>query len=52
VLVDALGDHDRLKAMGVRAAAVAKEMSLDRHLDRLESIFSVDVPAHAYSAGR
>ena len=41
-LVDALSDGEALKAMGCRAVGVAREMSLDRHLDRLEEIFSAD----------
>jgi glycosyltransferase involved in cell wall biosynthesis len=51
-LVRALGDEDELRAMGSRAVGVAREMSLDRHLDRLDAIFSADLEAHAHSAGR
>jgi hypothetical protein len=38
--------------MGSRAVAVAREMSLDRHLDRLEAIFSANLHTYAHSAGR
>jgi hypothetical protein len=38
--------------MGIRAAAVAREMSLDRHLDRLDQIFSGDLATFAHPAGR
>lgn len=51
-LVEALGDEDELRAMGARAVGVAKEMSLDRHLDCLESIFSASLKTYAHSAGR
>jgi glycosyltransferase involved in cell wall biosynthesis len=51
-LVEALSNGDELKAMGVRAVGVAKEMSLERHLDRLDSIFSAHLETHAHSAGR
>jgi glycosyltransferase involved in cell wall biosynthesis len=51
-LVDALGHRDELSAMGSRAVVVAREMSLDRHLDRLEAIFAADLTLHAHSAGR
>jgi glycosyltransferase involved in cell wall biosynthesis len=47
-LVDALGDLERLKAMGCRAIGVAREMSLDRHLDGLDAVFT----QHAHPAGR
>jgi glycosyltransferase involved in cell wall biosynthesis len=48
----ALGDAGELRAMGSRAVGVAREMSLDRHLDGLESIFSAGLATHAHSAGR
>ena len=51
-LVEALGNRDELRAMGSRAVAVAREMSLQRHLDRLEAIFSANVETYAHSAGR
>jgi glycosyltransferase involved in cell wall biosynthesis len=51
-LVEALSDEDQLKAMGSRAFGVAREMSVDRHLDRLESIFSASLETYAHSAGR
>jgi glycosyltransferase involved in cell wall biosynthesis len=38
-LVDAFSDRGRLAAMRPRALAVAREMSLTRHLDRLEALF-------------
>jgi glycosyltransferase involved in cell wall biosynthesis len=38
VLVEALGRPAALVEMGARAVAAAREMSLDRHLDRLEEI--------------
>ncbi len=47
-LVEALANREVLKTMGCRAVGVAREMSLDRHLDRLETIFA----AHAHSSGR
>ncbi|HZT76366.1 MAG TPA: glycosyltransferase family 4 protein [Vicinamibacterales bacterium] len=37
-LADALSDRARLVAMRPRALAVAREMSLDRHVDRLEAL--------------
>ena len=39
VLAGALSRPIELAAMRSRAVAVAREMSLDRHLDRLEEIF-------------
>jgi glycosyltransferase involved in cell wall biosynthesis len=51
-LVNALGDPAGLAAMGARAVNVAKEMSLARHLDRLETIFLTTCPAYAHPAGR
>jgi len=51
-LVEAFGDENELKAMGLRAVGVAREMSVDRHLDRLESIFSASLETYAHSAGR
>ena len=35
-----------------RAMNVAREMSLDRHLDRLEAVFAADLETYAHSAGR
>jgi glycosyltransferase involved in cell wall biosynthesis len=52
VMVEALSDVDELKAMGSRAVRVAREMSLERHLDRLDEIFAADHAAYAHSAGR
>jgi len=51
-MVEALSNGDELKAMGSRAVGVAREMSLERHLDRLDAIFSADHAAYAHSAGR
>jgi glycosyltransferase involved in cell wall biosynthesis len=51
-LVHALGDREQLRAMGTRAVDVAREMSLDRHLDRLESTFGAQLEMYAHSAGR
>jgi glycosyltransferase involved in cell wall biosynthesis len=51
-LVEALGDQDGLRAMGSRAVGVAREMSVDRHLDCLESIFSASLETYAHPAGR
>jgi glycosyltransferase involved in cell wall biosynthesis len=51
-LVEALSNSDELNAMGLRAAEVAREMSLERHLDRLDAIFSADLATYAHSAGR
>jgi glycosyltransferase involved in cell wall biosynthesis len=51
-LVAALNDQDELRAMGSRAIGVAREMSVDRHLDCLESIFSASLKANAHPAGR
>jgi glycosyltransferase involved in cell wall biosynthesis len=51
-LVLALGNEGELNAMGLRAVGVAREMSLDRHLDRLAAIFSAAPGTHAHSAGR
>src|SRR5207248_708260 len=39
VLVEALSRPAALVEMGARAVATAREMSLNRHLDRLEEIF-------------
>jgi glycosyltransferase involved in cell wall biosynthesis len=47
-----LSDRDELRAMGRRAVTVAREMSLDRHLDRLESILAQHGRPHAVSAGQ
>jgi glycosyltransferase involved in cell wall biosynthesis len=49
-LVTALGRPCDLASMRARATAVAREMSLDRHLDHLETIFEAVSCAH--SAGR
>lgn len=38
-LASLLGDRDRLRALGEGARRVALEMTLDAHVDRLESIF-------------
>jgi glycosyltransferase involved in cell wall biosynthesis len=51
-LVDALGHDAALRAMGRRAAEVAREMSIDRHLDRLDDIFTAGLEAHAHPAAR
>lgn len=51
-LVEALGDTDRLSAMGARAIHVAREMSLRRHLDRLEERFRFTPETYAHSARR
>ena len=51
-MVEALSNSHELKAMGSRAVSVAREMSLERHLDRLDAIFSADLATHAHSAGR
>ena len=51
-IVEALSNEDGLRAMGSRAVGVAREMSVDRHLDRLESIFSASLETYAHSAGR
>ena len=51
-LVGALSQGDELKAMGRRAVGVAREMSLNRHLDRLDTIFSANLQTYAHSAGR
>jgi glycosyltransferase involved in cell wall biosynthesis len=51
-MVEALSNGHELKAMGARAVGVAREMSLERHLDRLDAIFSADLATHAHSAGR
>jgi hypothetical protein len=34
------------------AVAIAAEMSLARHLDRLEAVFALHALPHAHSAGR
>jgi glycosyltransferase involved in cell wall biosynthesis len=52
IMVEALSNGEELKAMGSRAVGVAREMSLERHLDRLDAIFSADLAAYAHSAGR
>jgi glycosyltransferase involved in cell wall biosynthesis len=49
-LVRMLSDPEGLEAMGRRAEAVAREMSIDRHLDRLESLFAQRGRTHAAAA--
>ena len=39
-LVAAFRNADELRAMGCKAASVARQMSLDRHVDRLEEILA------------
>jgi glycosyltransferase involved in cell wall biosynthesis len=39
-LVEAFSAPDELRLRGCRALGVAREMSLGRHLDRLESVFA------------
>jgi glycosyltransferase involved in cell wall biosynthesis len=39
-LVAAFREPDALRAMGEKAPATARRLSLDRHLDRLEDILS------------
>jgi glycosyltransferase involved in cell wall biosynthesis len=51
-LASLLADPNELAAMGARARAVADEMSLERHLDRLEPILGVESHVHAHSACR
>jgi glycosyltransferase involved in cell wall biosynthesis len=51
-LTHALSNADDLEAMGSRAIDVAREISLARHLDRLEAIFAADLGPYAHSAGR
>jgi glycosyltransferase involved in cell wall biosynthesis len=51
-LVRVLADPEQLHAAGRGAVAVAVEMSLARHLDRLEAIFASRTLPHAHSAGR
>jgi glycosyltransferase involved in cell wall biosynthesis len=51
-LVRVLSDPERLKAMRHEAAAIAEEMSLARHLDRLAATFALHALPHAHSAGR
>ena len=51
-LVRMLADPQQLQAAGRGAVAVAVEMSLAQHLDRLEAIFAPHTEPHAYSAGR
>ena len=51
-LVAALSNADELKTMGARAVGVAKEMSLVRHIDRLDRIFAPYPEAHAHPARR
>jgi glycosyltransferase involved in cell wall biosynthesis len=54
VLVDALSDPARLAAMRPKAIALAREMSLDRHLNSLEQLLGAHAHQHAYAhpAGR
>ena len=51
-LVRMLSDSEGLNAMSRDAVAIAVEMSLARHLDRLEAIFAPHILPHAHSAGR
>jgi glycosyltransferase involved in cell wall biosynthesis len=51
-LVRMLADPAELNAMGARAIAVAREMSLDRHLERLEAVLAPHVRPHAHSVRR
>jgi glycosyltransferase involved in cell wall biosynthesis len=44
VLADAFRDRARLAAMRPRALAIAREMSLTRHVDRLEVLFEQAAP--------
>jgi glycosyltransferase involved in cell wall biosynthesis len=47
-----LSDRDRLRAMRAAAVVVAREMSLERHLDRLEPLLMQHAGAHAHPVGR
>jgi glycosyltransferase involved in cell wall biosynthesis len=53
-LVRTMSDLQQLSALGRNAVAIAFEMSLARHVDRLEAVFGTHMPAlpHAHSAGR
>ena len=51
-LVRVFSNAAELKAMGRRAVSVARDLSLDRHLDCLESILTRHVQPNAHSAGR
>jgi glycosyltransferase involved in cell wall biosynthesis len=51
-LVDAFRHPDELQAMRCKASAVARRMSLGRHLDRLEEVFCARDASRADSAGR
>jgi glycosyltransferase involved in cell wall biosynthesis len=51
-LVRTLSDAEQLNAMRQGAVAIAAEMSLARHLDRLEAVFALHALPHAHSAGR
>ena len=50
-LVAVLGQPAQLAALRAGAVRVAREMSLARHLDRLEQAFAPAAAAHAHSAG-
>ncbi|PYR25748.1 MAG: hypothetical protein DMF98_11160 [Acidobacteria bacterium] len=52
VLVDAFRHPAALVAMRTRALATAREMSLDRHLDRLEPLLAADRQSYAHLTGR
>lgn len=51
-LVEVFSDRSGLEAMRHRAGAVAREMSLDRHLDRLLQLLTEHAASHAHPAGR
>jgi len=51
-LVHMFADAGQLNAMGGRALTVAREMSLERHLDRLEGTFAPYARPDAHSTGR
>jgi glycosyltransferase involved in cell wall biosynthesis len=51
-LVRIFSDPEATAAMGCRALAVARELSLARHLDRLEAIFAPHIRPYAHSARR
>jgi glycosyltransferase involved in cell wall biosynthesis len=52
ILVDAFRRPEALAAMRARALATAREMSLDRHLDRLEQLLAADRQSYAHFTGR
>jgi glycosyltransferase involved in cell wall biosynthesis len=51
-LVQMFSNPATLRALGSGAIEVAQEMTLDRHLDRLEAILAPYVQPHAHPAGR